>query len=76
MSDPRPWYRHRIPLGGPIVAVFCFYEVFALTFNRTTISDMAQKYPAVGVLLITALAQHWFLERPKPASARPFKRKP
>lgn len=52
------------PAGPWVVRFLCGYELVALS-GRTrlpTITEIVRMHPLVGVLLLTLLAQHWFLE--------------
>ena len=57
----RPIFRNQ---GSKIVATFCLWELIALTPGSPvpTISATVRKHRIFGVILLAALADHWYLE--------------
>lgn len=61
-----PWYR-RAPFrhhGRSVIGALCAYELIALP-QRTplpTISEVVNRHRPLGVVLLTLLGHHWFVE--------------
>lgn len=55
--------------GRPVILGLCGYEIAALVVPwLPTISEVVDRYPIVGGLLLLALAHHWFIEQDREAS--------
>jgi len=59
--------RRRSPLGShgrKVIAFLCAWELLALAPGSPvpTISQTVERYPLFGVLLLSLLAHHWFVE--------------
>lgn len=53
------------PLTKAVVAGLCAYEVAAITTGRVpTISTLNRRHPALGVVLLSALALHFWTPAP------------
>lgn len=53
------------PLTKGIVAALCTYEAVAITTGRVpTITALNRRWPAVGAVLVTALAVHFWAPVP------------
>lgn len=57
-----PFGRH----GRKVVAFLCAYEVLALIpwTPVPTISELVNRFPVAGAVLLTLLGHHWYLEDP------------
>lgn len=51
--------------GHRVVAFFCGWELVALCPGSPvpTLSQVVKRHPSVGVLLLSLLGHHWFVEQ-------------
>jgi hypothetical protein len=52
--------------GRKVIAGLCGYECLALLPGSPlpTISELVDRYPIIGFVLLGALAHHWYIEDP------------